>query len=82
MVWDFPPERAGRAPQASRHSNGAEAAWREVVGPGGGLVVRSAPVADGCLGPLSDADAETIRGAVEHAPTTDAKPTAPARRSS
>ncbi|BBZ74106.1 hypothetical protein MPRS_51990 [Mycobacterium paraseoulense] len=24
MVWRFPPERAGRAPQASRHSNNAE----------------------------------------------------------
>lgn len=24
MVWRFPPERAGRAPQASRHSNSAE----------------------------------------------------------
>ena len=24
MVWRFPPERAGRAPHASRHSNCAE----------------------------------------------------------
>jgi hypothetical protein len=26
MVWRLPPERAGRAPQASRHSNSAEVA--------------------------------------------------------
>jgi hypothetical protein len=24
MVWGLPPERAGRAPQASRHSNSAD----------------------------------------------------------
>ena len=35
MVWGLPPERAGRAPQASRHSNGADV-----------VVVRRALVSD------------------------------------
>jgi hypothetical protein len=46
MVWDLPPERAGRAPQASRHSNGVEVA-----------VVRLALVVDVAAGPGVEAQA-------------------------
>ncbi len=88
MVWGLPPGRAGRAPQASRQSNRAEVAlgagWRD-----GGLVVGLESVADVaagfevevCLGPVSDADPESILVLLEQAPTADAKPTLPASRS-
>jgi hypothetical protein len=94
MEWSLPPERAGRAPQASRHSNRAEvvlgAGGREVMGPGGGLVVRLAPVADvaggfgveGGLGPVAGAETESIRVSLEQALTMDATPALPASRSS
>ena len=60
------------------------------MGPGGGFVVRPAPLAvvaaglevDGGLGPLADAETESIRVLLEHALTVDAKPTLPASRSS
>ena len=58
----------------------------EVVGPSG-LVVRLAPVADvaagfeGALGPVADAETESIRVLLEQALTIDAKPTLPANRS-
>lgn len=79
MVWRFPPERAGRAPQASRHSNSAEV-----------VVVRLALVVDvtaglgaeGGVGPVSDAETESIRVVVEQALTMDATPTLPASPSS
>jgi hypothetical protein len=94
MEWSLPPERAGRAPQASRHSNRAEvvlgARGREVMGPDGGLIVRLAPVADvaagfvveGGLGPIAEAETKSIRALLEQALTIDAKPTLPASRSS
>src|SRR6516162_5589644 len=94
MVWGLPPERAGRAPQASRHSNRAElvvgAAGGEVMGPSGGPVVRAAPVAEvaagfgveGGLRPVADAETASVRGSVEQAPSTVAAPTLPASRSS
>lgn len=87
MVWRLPPERGGRAPQASRHSNCDElvvgASGREVMGPAA-LAVRLAPVADvaagfGVEGAL---EAEPIRVLVEQALTIDTKPTLPASRSS
>jgi len=90
MVWAFPPGRAGRAPQASRHSNRAGVALAaEVMGPGCELVVRLAPVADVAAGfdvevwpgPAFEADTESVRVLLEHAPTTDAKPMLPASRS-
>ena len=60
------------------------------MGPGSGLVVRLAPVADvaavfgveGDLGPVADAERESIRALLEQALTIDAKPTLPANRSS
>ena len=94
MEWSLPPERAGRAPHASRHSNSDEialgASGREVMGSGGGLVVRLAPVADvaarlgveGGLGPVADVATESIRALLEQALTIDAKPTLPASRRS
>ena len=94
MVWRLPPERAGRAPQASRHSNRGEvvlgAGGREVRGPRGGLVIRLAPLADvaagfgveGGLGPVADAETASIRALLEQALIIDAKPTLPASRSS
>jgi hypothetical protein len=94
MVWGLPPGWAGRAPQASRHSNSAEVAGGsggpEIMGPGGGLVVRLAPVADvtagfggDCgLGPVADAEPESTGGLLEQAPTVDAKPTLPVSQSS
>jgi hypothetical protein len=93
MEWSLPPGRAGRAPQASRHSNRAEvvlgAGGAEAVGPDDGLVVRLALVApvaarfgEGGLEPVADAETEPIRGSLEQAPTVDAKPTLPASQSS
>ena len=90
----LPPERAGRAPQASRHSNKAglvlRAGGREISGPGDGFSVRLAPVAEvatglgleGGLEPVADADTESIRVLLEQALTMDTKPTLPASRSS
>ena len=60
------------------------------MGPGKGLVIRLAPVADvaagfgvkGGLGPVADAETEPIRVLLEQALTIDAKPTLPAIRSS
>jgi hypothetical protein len=77
MVWRFPPERAGRAPQASRHSNSAElvavrlALIVEVGGAG----------AEGGLEPVSESEAEFIRVVLEEAATMDATPALPARAS-
>ena len=94
MEWSLPPGRAGRAPQASRHSNKAGlvlgAGGREILGPGDGLSLRLAPVADvatglgleGGLEPVADADTESIRVLLEQALTMDTKPTLPASRSS
>src|SRR5450755_4405886 len=94
MVWGLPPERAGRAPHASRHSNRAEvslgAGEGKDVGPGNWLVVRLAPVADvaagfgleSCLGPVADAETESIRVLLAQALTMAATPTPPASRSS
>ena len=52
MVWRFPPERAGRAPQASRHSNNAE-----VVAVRPTVVVDVADIggAEGGMAPIMDA---------------------------
>lgn len=73
MVWRFPPERAGRAPHASRHSNSAEVA-----------AVRLAPMVDVAGGAaterVSEARAESIR--VAQLPTRDATPALPATISS
>lgn len=79
MVWRFPPERAGRAPQASRQSNGAEVVAVRLaliveVGRGVG--------AEGGFGPVSDAEAESISVALEQLPTRDAAPALPASTSS
>jgi len=60
------------------------------MGPGGGLVVRLAPVADvaggfgveGGLGPVAGAETESIRVSLEQALTMDATPALPASRSS
>jgi len=93
MVCGLPPERAGRAPQASRHSKSAEVAGvggREVVGSGAALVVWPAPVADvaagfgvaGGVGPVADAETEPVCALLEQALTTDATLTPPASRSS
>lgn len=79
MVWRFPPERAGRAPQASRHSSSAEV-----------VVVRLALVVDvtaglrseGGVGPVCDAETESVRVVLEQALTMDATPTLPASPSS
>jgi hypothetical protein len=79
MVWGLPPERAGRAPQASRHSNSADV-----------VVARLAPLVDvaagfgaeGVVGPISDAETESIRVVLEQALTIAATPTLPAIPSS
>lgn len=71
MVWRFPPERAGRAPQASRHSNSAEVAAVRlalIVDVGGGAEAK------GGFGWVSDTEAESIRVALEQPPTRDAAP--------
>lgn len=71
MVWRFPPERAGRAPHASRHSNSAELVAVKValiVGAGAGAG------AEGGIGPVSDM-------AVEQPQTRDAAPALPASAS-
>lgn len=64
-------------------------AGAEAVGPDVGLVVRLASVApvaarfgEGGLGPVADAETESICGLLEQAPTVDAKPTLPASQSS
>lgn len=78
MVCRFPPERAGRAPQALRHSNGAEVAAVRlaliVVVAGGAATV-------GGFGRVSDAEAESIRVALEQPPTRDATPALPSTSS-
>lgn len=79
MVWRFPPERAGRAPQASRHNNGAEvAAVRRalIVDVAGGAGT------EGGFGRVSDAEAEFVWVALEQLPTRDATPAPPASASS
>jgi len=94
MVWCLPPGSAGRAPQASRHSSRADVAFDAgaggVMGPGVGLVVRLEPltgvaalfgVEDG-LGPVADAETDSVSVVLEHALTTDATPTLPASLSS
>lgn len=78
MVWRFPPERAGRAPHASRHSNSAEVAAVRFalvveVAVGGG--------AESGLGPASESEAEFIRVVLEQAATMDAMPALPASAS-
>jgi hypothetical protein len=93
MECSLPPVRAGRAPQASRHSSRAEvilgAVGAGAVGADSGLVVTLASVAavaarfgEGGLGPVADAETESVRGLLEQAPTVDAKPTLPASQSS
>ena len=90
MEWDLPPARAGRAPQASRHSNRAElvlgASGREVEDTAGGLVVMLAAVADVAAGFGAEGGfgvvAGSVRALLAQAPTIDAKPTLPASRSS
>jgi hypothetical protein len=79
MVWRLPPERAGRAPQASRHSESAE-----VVAVRLALVVDVAagPATEGDVGPASDAETESIRVLLGQALTMDATPTLPASPSS
>lgn len=93
MEWSLPPGRAGCAPQASRHSSEAEVVLRtggcEVIGAGGELVVRLAPVAVvpagfgvvSDLGGLADAEPEFIRALLEQALTNEARQTLPASRS-
>lgn len=79
MVWRFPPERAGRAPQASRHSNSAEVAAVRlalIAGVGGGVEAKGGFVR------VSGAEAEFIRVALEQPPTRDATPALPATISS
>ena len=79
MEWGLPPERAGCAPQASRHSNTAEVVAVRlalVVDVAAGLGV------DCGLGPVSDAETESIRVLLEQALTMDATPTLPASPSS
>jgi len=85
MVWGLPPERAGRAPQASRHSKRVEVALgaggREVIGSGGGpavVLAAGAAVAAGLVG-LVLADLVTD---FEHALTMAAAPAPPASPSS
>ena len=78
MVWRFPPERAGRAPQASRHSNSVEVAAVRLalvveVAVGGG--------AESGLRPVSESEAEFIRVVLEQAATMDATPALPASAS-
>jgi hypothetical protein len=94
MECSLPPERAGRAPQASRHSNTAEvaigAAGVEAIGPDGGIIVRPAsvgPVAagfglEGGLGLVVCAESESMTVLCEQAQTVAAKPTPPASQSS
>jgi hypothetical protein len=79
MVWRFPPERAGRAPQASRHSNSAEVV---VVNLALVVEVTAGLGAEGGVGPVSDAKTESIRVVLEEALTMDATPTLPASLSS
>ena len=79
MVWGLPPGRAGRAPQASRHSNSAEVVAIRLalvldVGAGVGI--------GGGFGPWADAETESTGVLLEQALTMDAKPTLPASRSS
>jgi hypothetical protein len=65
------------------------AAGGEVMGPGGGRVVRLAPVGDvaagfgvdGGLGAVADAETKSIRALLEQALTIDAKLMLPASRS-
>ena len=71
MVWRFPPERADRAPQASRHSNSAEVA---AVRPALFVDVAGGAGAEGGFGRVSDAEAESIRVALEQPPPRDATP--------
>lgn len=81
MEWSLPPGRAGRAPQASRHSNSGEL----VLGAGGREVVADVAAGSGIeggLGPVADAETDAIRALFEQALTNDAKPTLPASRSS
>jgi hypothetical protein len=93
MACGLPPGRAGCAPQASRHSSGAEvaagASGREVGGASGESVDRRAPVAEVAGGfgvkagrePVADAETERVRAADEQALANAAKPTLPANRS-
>jgi hypothetical protein len=78
MVWRFPPERAGRAPQASRHSNSVEVVVVRLA-----LVVdvTAGLVAEG-VGPVLDAETEPVPVVPEQALTIDATPTLPASPSS
>lgn len=69
MVWRLPPERAGRAPQASRHSNSAELA-----------AVRLALVGD--VGGGAEAEGRVSDVVLEQPPTRDAAPALPATISS
>lgn len=79
MVWYLPPGRAGRAPQASRHSSSAEvfeAGRGEAKVSAGVVVVRVALVGNGAVGP------GVTTALFEQALTVVAKPTLPANCSS
>lgn len=71
MVWRFPPERAGRAPQASRHSNSAEV-----------VAVRRALFVDVAGGAGADGGVPDSDVALEQLLTRDATPAPPASASS
>lgn len=75
MVWRFPPERAGRAPHASRHSNNAEvvAVRLTLVGD-----VAAGSGADAGVAPAFVAETESTRVVLEQAPIMAAMPTLPA----
>ena len=79
MVWYLPPGRAGRAPQASRHSSRAEvfeAGKGEEKVSAGVVVVRLALAGNGTVGP------GVTPALFEQALTVVAKPTLPANWSS
>ena len=92
MVWYLPPGRAGRAPQASRHSSRAELfeAGRGEEKVSAGVVVRLALVGNGAVGPgvgdgfrlVAGSGAERTTALFEQALTVVAKPTLPANWSS
>jgi hypothetical protein len=94
MVWYLPPGRAGRAPQASRHSSRAGvlfvAGVDEAMVSAGVVVVRLALVGNGALEPRADdgfglvagSGAEVTMTLVEQALTVVAQPTLPANWSS
>jgi len=94
MVWYLPPGRAGRAPQASRHSSRAEVVFEagggEAMVSAGVVVARLALVGNGAVGPgvddgfglIAGSGAELTTALFEQALTVVAKPTPPANWSS